>query len=67
MTCEDVGQRDAGQRPCFLADQTGQATIEWVLVLVAFVLPMVYVLNLLLSVLVEHYRMVTFLETLPFP
>ena len=32
-----------------------------------FVLPMVAVLNLLLSVLVAHYRMVTFLETLPLP
>ncbi|MCD6365094.1 MAG: hypothetical protein J7M14_04385 [Planctomycetes bacterium] len=49
------------------ADQDGQASIEWVLVLAAFVLPMVAALNLLLEVLVEHYRMVSFLETLSFP
>jgi len=48
-------------------DESGQTTIEWVLVVVAFVLPMIWVLNLLLSALVEHYRMVTFIETLPFP
>ena len=48
-------------------DQSGQTTVEWALLLAAFVLPMVYVLNLLLGVLVAYYRMVTFLETLPFP
>ena len=48
-------------------DEGGQTTIEWALVLVAFVIPMIAVLNKLLSVLVLHYRMVTFLETLPFP
>lgn len=49
------------------ADQDGQASIEWVMVLVAFVLPMVAALNMLLEMLVEHYRMVSFLETLAFP
>jgi Flp pilus assembly pilin Flp len=49
------------------ADENGQTTIEWVLLLTVFVLPMVWVLNMLLAVLVEHYRMVTFFETLPFP
>jgi len=48
-------------------DQDGQTTIEWALLLVAFVLPMIYVFRVLLSVLGEHYKMVTFLETLPFP
>ena len=48
-------------------DESGQTTIEWALVLLVFVLPMIVLLNMLLSVLVEHYRMVTFLETLPFP
>jgi Flp pilus assembly pilin Flp len=51
----------------FHADQRGQAAVEWVLVLVAFGLPMVVVFAKLLDVLVEHYRMITFLETLPFP
>ena len=49
------------------ADEAGQTTIEWTLLLVCFALPMVYVLGLLLSALAGHYRMVTFIETLPFP
>jgi hypothetical protein len=48
-------------------DQRGQATLEWVMLMVAFGLPLVYILIKLLGVLTEHYRMVTFLETLPFP
>ena len=48
-------------------DDAGQTTIEWTLLLVCFALPMIYVLALLLSALAGHYRMVTFLETLPFP
>ena len=49
------------------ADQRGQATVEWMLILVAFSLPMLWVLRKLLAVLADHYRMVSFLETLPFP
>jgi hypothetical protein len=48
-------------------DQTGQTSLEWALLLACFGLPMVYVLGMLLSVLAEHFRMVTFLESLPFP
>lgn len=48
-------------------DQAGQASIEYMLVLLAFIIPLVYFLDLLLDVLVVHYRTVTFLETLPFP
>lgn len=51
----------------FHGDQDGQAALEWALVLACFVLPMIAVLNVLLNVLVAHYRMVTFIETLPFP
>ena len=50
-----------------VGDETAQATIEWVLILVVFILLMIYVLNLLLSVLTAHYGMVAFFETLPFP
>jgi Flp pilus assembly pilin Flp len=49
------------------ADQRGQATVEWMLILVAFSLPMLWVIRKLLAVLADHYRMVSFLETLPFP
>ncbi len=51
----------------FHDDQAGQATVEWMLILLGFTVPLIYVLNLLLDVLVVHYRTVTFLETLPFP
>ncbi len=47
-------------------DQTGQTTVEWTLLLVVFGLPMFYVFRMLLSILVEHYRMITFMVTLPF-
>jgi len=49
------------------ADEAGQATVEYVLLLVAFGLPMMYVFAVLLALMSEHYGMVTFLETLPFP
>jgi len=49
------------------SDQAGQSTIEYSLLLVAFALPMIYVIRVLLAVLEEHYRLVSFLETLPYP
>lgn len=48
-------------------DQAGQATVEWVLLLIVFGLLLVLPFHWLLRALVEHYRMITFLETLPFP
>ncbi len=51
----------------FHRDQGGQQTVEWTLLLVAFGIPMIAVLAILLDVLVTHYAMVSFLETLPFP
>ena len=48
-------------------DDTGQATVEYVLILAAFGLPMVTVFGILLKLMSEYYGMVTFLETLPFP
>ena len=47
--------------------ESGQTTVEWALLLACFALPMIYVLGLLLSALTSYYRMVTFLETLPYP
>jgi Flp pilus assembly pilin Flp len=49
------------------ADQRGQTTIEYALLLVAIGLPAIGVFGLLVSILAENYRMVTFLELLPFP
>lgn len=48
-------------------DRAGQATLEYVLILAVFGLPMVYVFGVLLAIMSEYYGMVTFLETLPFP
>ena len=56
--------RRAGVR---LADDRGQMTLEWALVLAAFALPMFFVIRVCMSVLVAHFQMVSFLETLPFP
>ena len=50
-----------------LSDNTGQAMIEYTLILAVFGIPMILLCRALLSILVEHYRMVTFLETLPYP
>ena len=49
------------------ADRAGQTTVEWALLLAFVGVPMVYAFSLLLSALAEHYRMVSFFETLPFP
>ena len=48
-------------------DSKGQTTVEWTLLLAGFGLPMIFVITILLAVLAEHYKMVTFLETLPVP
>jgi uncharacterized protein (UPF0333 family) len=48
-------------------DQRGQATLEWALLLVAVVIPSIFLINLLMNVLSVHYQMVTFLQALPFP
>jgi hypothetical protein len=54
-------------RQLLLADERGQMTLEWALVLAAFALPMFFVIRTCMEILVAHYQMVTFLITLPFP
>jgi len=49
------------------ADQNGQMTVEWSLLLAAFGLPTIYVLAMLLAVLAGHYRTLTYVLTLPLP
>ena len=51
----------------FWIDQAGQSTIEWTLILAVFALPMIWVIRVLLNTIAEYYRMVSFLETLPYP
>ncbi|MBS3733918.1 MAG: hypothetical protein KGY99_03220 [Phycisphaerae bacterium] len=47
--------------------QDGATTVEWALVLAAIGLPLFWVFMMVLDVIAADYRMVTFLETLPFP
>ena len=48
-------------------DQAGQSTVEWILLMGGFGVPMLYVFGLLLSALAEYYRMLVFFATLPMP
>ena len=51
----------------FQADQRGQMTVEWSLLIAAFGLPMIVLFGILLATLAEHYRMLTLVLSLPFP
>ena len=57
-------QRQVGK---LSADETGQTTIEYALLLAAVALPMMFVFRMLLSILAELYKMTAFLIGLPFP
>ncbi len=46
-------------------DGRGQMTLEWALVAAAIAIPLFYVFRLCLLALAEHYRMMTFLNSLP--
>ena len=48
-------------------DTVGASTVEWALLLVAVGLPSFWVFSVILRAIAELYRMVTFVETLPFP
>ena len=51
----------------FHGDTAGATTVEWALLLVAVGLPSFWVFSVILGAIAELYRMVTFVETLPFP
>jgi Flp pilus assembly pilin Flp len=48
-------------------EEGGQMAVEWALVMVVVALPFFFVFRALLAVLIAHYQMVTFLQSLPFP
>jgi hypothetical protein len=50
-----------------LGDQSGATTLEWSLLLAGVGLPILYVFNLLLQVLIAHYQLTTTINSLPFP
>ncbi|OPX24396.1 MAG: hypothetical protein B1H04_02150 [Planctomycetales bacterium 4484_123] len=47
--------------------EAGQLTLEWAMVLAFIALPMYFVMKVCMRLLVAHYRMVSFMETVPFP
>jgi hypothetical protein len=49
-------------------DETGQATLEFVLLTALIILPIAgFTIDILLDALSMYYRMLTFFETFPFP
>ena len=48
-------------------DESGATTLEMMLLAAAVILPSVYVIDLCLDVIVGHYRMITLINSLPFP
>jgi hypothetical protein len=51
----------------FHGDTAGASTVEWALLLMAVGLPSFWIFSVILQAIAELYRMVTFVETLPFP
>jgi hypothetical protein len=48
-------------------DEKGATTLEWTLLLGAIAIPSYYIIDLCLQSLAGHYRMVTLINSLPFP
>ena len=48
-------------------DESGTTTLEWLLLLGAIALPSIYILTMALGAVVDYYRMMTTLNSLPFP
>jgi len=48
-------------------DESGTTTLEWLLLLGAIALPSIYILTMSLGAVVDYYRMMTTLNSLPFP
>ncbi len=51
----------------FHADQAGQTTVEWSLLIAAFGLPMLFVFREILGALAGFYGFITCMITLPLP
>ena len=48
-------------------DECGATTLEWAMLLAGIALPAYFIINICLNLLVDHYRMMTTLNALPFP
>lgn len=51
----------------FHADHRGQTSVEWALIVTFIGLPMFWIFKIAVSIMVEYYHMLMFLESLPFP
>lgn len=48
-------------------DESGTTTLEWLLLLGAIAIPSIYIFTISLNAVVDYYRMMTTLNSLPFP
>jgi hypothetical protein len=63
-----VDEAQAGEaRGLLWSDERGGHTLEWTLLLAVIGIPSYVVITMLLSALAGHYRMMTFVNSLPFP
>ncbi|MCC5830391.1 MAG: hypothetical protein JJU36_13180 [Phycisphaeraceae bacterium] len=51
----------------FGRDRRGITTLEWALLLAAIAIPSLLTMAVAMNLMVEHYRMMTALNALPFP
>jgi Flp pilus assembly pilin Flp len=51
----------------FIQDESGAVTVEWALLIAAFGIPMILLVQQMLQLLGAHYRMMTFLLSMPLP
>lgn len=49
-----------------MGSEQGATTLEWALLLAGIGLPSYFIMVFLLNILREHYRMITFVNSLPF-
>ncbi len=63
----NAGDDRGRSRRSLWSDEQGQISVEWVLLLLFVALPLYGIFRLVLGILQEHYGMVQFIETMPFP
>ena len=50
-----------------MLDESGAVTVEWALLIAVFGIPMILLVQQMLQLLGAHYRMMTFLLSMPLP
>ncbi len=70
MQCKDQHADNSlmrNQQTTLHADESGATTLEWALLLAAVALPSYWTIRMALHLLTDHYRMMTMINSLPFP